>query len=271
MATPDASRQPAPRRLSRTLAALCSGSTQPDARVPADEAAARLSAAVDGAGEWGRWPTLEVGGGFGPQHMYSSPGSRWESEPDGWGGTATLSVIRDAPGEPGTGDADFINGQATAALGFTDGLRGTNALRLRCAPAAAPSWELPAERQEGFALTIGSFEGLIMSGHDPETERAVQVHLDWMQAGGVIDPSRAGLIFYLVRGARPRDSEIYPTDAYGQPSLSHLDDDEKRQLHERMLDEQLEHQVSRTIVSTVSLSAAPCNDLRIDLSGRAPP
>ena len=65
MATPAASRQPAARRLSRTLAALSGGSTQPDARVPADEAAARLSAAVHGAGGWGRWPTLEVGGGFG--------------------------------------------------------------------------------------------------------------------------------------------------------------------------------------------------------------
>ena len=245
------------RRLSRTLAALSGGSAHPpDARVPADEAAARFSAAVhDGAGGWGRWPALE--GEWGQERQEA----RWEPTPDGRGGT--LGVNRDPPGEPdppgGWGEFSYGGAVTGPVSGFTPGLKGTNGVRLRCGPwlgePGRPRLESPwklagrGELVEGFSLTIASFRGALMGpGSDPEDDRGVQIHIDTFGMGADDDtePERdrlqsGGLIFYLVRGARPRDSEIYPIDAYGQPSLSHLDDDEKRQLHEDLLNEQLEH------------------------------
>jgi hypothetical protein len=81
-----------------------------------------------------------------------------------------------------------------------------------------PTWKPggAGDLVEAFSVTIGSFRGAVMGpGSDPQMDRGVQVHLDWLQSGG--------LIFYLVRGARATDSEIYPIDAYGQPTLAHLD------------------------------------------------
>eukprot|EP01048_Picozoa_sp_COSAG05_P019101 COSAG05_NODE_2919_length_2511_cov_1.360282_5_plen_164_part_00 len=137
-----------------------------------------------------------------------------------------LNVNRNPASEPGLGAYAYGGASGTLCGCFTPQLAGINGLRLRCGPKQhepdrpklEPNWELggAGDLVEAFSVTIGSFRGAIMGpGSDPETDRGVQVHLDWLQSGGVI--------FYLVRGARAIDSEVYPVDAYGQESLAHLD------------------------------------------------
>ena len=79
---------------------------------------------------------------------------------------------------------------------------------------------------QAWGLTLGSMQGFL--SHEKKNDRAVQLHFD------LIHPN--GLFVYLVRGLVPEDFDKYPKDGYTPGGPADLSDDEKRAVHEQLVD-----------------------------------
>jgi hypothetical protein len=79
---------------------------------------------------------------------------------------------------------------------------------------------------QGWCLTLGNVQGQL--SYEGKNDRAVQLHFD------LIRPN--GLFVYLVRGLVPEDFDKYPQDGYTPGGPTQLSDDERRDLHEQMVD-----------------------------------
>ena len=207
-------------RLERVVAALAHGEAsrqQPDARLQLS----REEVNRDTQLHHSKWVPRSTEKMAWPELRANDLGGRWIDDTAG----GILRIERSAPSAPGLGE--YAYGGCCAELSsFSRDLAGAHGVRFRCGPKEHEAghaqldanWKPggPGDLVEAFSVTIGSFRGAVMGpGADPEGDRGVQLHFDWLQSGG--------LIFYMVRGALASDSETYPIDAYGQPSLDHLD------------------------------------------------
>ena len=122
-------------------------------------------------------------------------------------------ITRDQHGNPGLAGS---NGVEVTLVEFTD--RGDDSEE------AAKTGE--SRLVQAWGLTLGSVQGFL--GNEKKNERAVQLHFD------LIRPN--GLFVYLVRGLVPEDFDKYPKDGYTPGGPTHLSDEERRDLHEQLVD-----------------------------------
>ena len=128
--------------------------------------------------------------------------------------------------------SDFA-GIGTRKLSFNPGLAGTNGVEVDLVGYTSPGASSAELEKRGesrlvlaWSLTLGNWHGLI--GGQAGKDRGVQLHID------LIHPN--GLYLYLVRTVLPEDLEKYPRDAYGVGAPPELNDQQRRDLHEEMID-----------------------------------
>jgi hypothetical protein len=160
-----------------------------------------------------------------PDHFDMTRWTKWKGEartengrgvlmttPRGDVGLAGI-ITRHKHGNPGLAGS---NGVEVTLVEFTD--RGDHP------EGAAKTGEM--RLVQGWCLTLGNVQGQL--GHQGKNDRAVQLHFD------LIRPN--GLFVYLVRGLLPEDFEKYPKDGYTPGGSTHLSDDERRDLHEQLVE-----------------------------------
>ena len=160
-----------------------------------------------------------------PEHFDLTRWTRWQGDVRTENGRAVLTsmppgdiglvgiITRTKYGKPGLAGT---NGAEASLVKFTD--RGDDST----AGAATEASRLV----QGWCLTLGNSQGQL--SHWEKNDRAVQLHFD------LIRPN--GLFLYLVRGLVPEDFDKYPKDGYTPGGPTHLSDDERRDLHEQMVD-----------------------------------
>jgi len=160
-----------------------------------------------------------------PEHFDLTRWTRWQGDVRTENGRAVLTsmppgdiglvgiITRNKYGNPGLAGT---NGAEASLVKFTD--RGDDST----AGAAMGASRLV----QGWCLTLGNSQGQL--SHWEKNDRAVQLHFD------LIRPN--GLFLYLVRGLVPEDFDKYPKDGYTPGGPTHLSDDERRDLHEQMVD-----------------------------------
>ena len=158
-----------------------------------------------------------------PHHLDMARWSKWKGDARTRNGQCILT-----PSAPGTLG---LAGIGTRKKDFNPGLAGTNGVEVTLADYASEGDDLNGlgKKEESklvlaWALTLGSWHGLIGDQPEVEVDRGVQLHLD------LILPN--GLYVYLVRGLLPKDFEKYPKDGYSPGTPPSWTAEQRRQSHE---------------------------------------
>ena len=158
-----------------------------------------------------------------PDHLDMNRWTKWKGDARAENGRGVLTTT--PPGDIG------LAGIITRKKQGNPGLAGSNGVEVTLEEFTDrgddPEGSEKSDRLvQAWGLTLGSMQGFL--SHDGKNDRAVQLHFD------LIHPN--GLYVYLVRGLVPEDFEKYPKDGYTPGGPADLSDDEKRAVHEQLVD-----------------------------------